>query len=100
MLAVLLTVFDASRACARRSSAGSPSIASRMLRSYAMTATAITLRLMIPASMLLGLEFRPAYQVIAWISWMTNLALVEHLHPPEARFGRDASPLMRRFGSR
>ena len=49
-----------------------------MLRSYAMTATAITLRLMIPASMLLGFEFVPAYQVIAWISWMTNLALVEY----------------------
>jgi uncharacterized membrane protein len=49
-----------------------------MLRSYAMTATAITLRLMLPAAAYLGLEFLPAYQVIAWLSWTTNLALVEY----------------------
>jgi uncharacterized membrane protein len=48
-----------------------------MLRSYAMTATAITLRLMIPAAALLGFEFLPAYRVIAWLSWTTNLLLVE-----------------------
>jgi len=49
-----------------------------MLRSYAITATAITLRLMLPASALLGLHFYPAYRVISWISWITNLALVEY----------------------
>lgn len=49
-----------------------------MLRSYAMTATAITLRLMLPAAGLLGFDFLPAYQAIAWLSWMTNLALVEY----------------------
>lgn len=49
-----------------------------MLRSYALTATAITLRLMLPAAGFLGIAFLPAYQVIAWISWMTNLALVEY----------------------
>jgi hypothetical protein len=50
-----------------------------MLRSYAITATAITLRLMLPASALLGLDFFPAYRVIAWLAWLTNLALVEYL---------------------
>lgn len=49
-----------------------------MLRSYALTATAITLRLMIPAASFLGLEFLPAYQAIAWLSWITNLALAEY----------------------
>ncbi|HEX8622211.1 MAG TPA: DUF2306 domain-containing protein [Allosphingosinicella sp.] len=49
-----------------------------MLRSYAITATAITLRLMIPASALLGLEFVPAYRVISWLAWTTNLALFEY----------------------
>ena len=49
-----------------------------MLRSYALAAAAITLRLMLPASMLLGYEFQPAYQVIAWLAWTTNLALVEY----------------------
>ena len=48
-----------------------------MLRSYAITATAITLRLMLPAAGLLGLPFYPAYRVIAWLSWTTNLALFE-----------------------
>ena len=48
-----------------------------MLRSYSMTATAITLRLMLPLAGVLGFEFVPAYQAIAWLSWMTNLALVE-----------------------
>jgi hypothetical protein len=49
-----------------------------MLRSYAIVATAITLRLMLPASGLLGFEFLPAYQVISWLGWTTNLALVEY----------------------
>jgi len=49
-----------------------------MLRSYAVTATAITLRLMLPASAMLGLDFFTAYPIIAWLSWMTNLALFEY----------------------
>lgn len=49
-----------------------------MLRSYALAATAITLRLMIPASALLGLEFVPAYRAISWLAWTTNLALFEY----------------------
>jgi uncharacterized membrane protein len=49
-----------------------------MLRSYALTATAITLRLMLPAAGLLGLDFLAAYQAIAWLSWIANLALVEY----------------------
>jgi hypothetical protein len=48
-----------------------------MLRSYAVTSTAITLRLMLPASALLSFDFFPAYRVISWAAWMTNLALFE-----------------------
>jgi hypothetical protein len=48
-----------------------------MLRAYAVVSTAITLRLMLPAAGFLGLDFYPAYRVIAWLSWMTNLALFE-----------------------
>ena len=48
-----------------------------MLRSWAITAAAITLRLMLPASAMLGLGFYTAYPVIAWLSWLTNLAIVE-----------------------
>ena len=50
-----------------------------MLRSWAMTAGAITLRLLLPASAMLGLRFYAAYPVIAWLSWLINLALVEVL---------------------
>ena len=48
-----------------------------MLRSYGVISTAITLRLMLPAAGLLGLEFLPAYRLISWAAWITNLALVE-----------------------
>ena len=48
-----------------------------MLRSYAMAAAAITLRLMLPAAGLLGFGFLEAYVVIAWLSWLANLAGVE-----------------------
>jgi uncharacterized membrane protein len=50
-----------------------------MLRSYAITATAITLRLMLPASAFMGFEFAAAYPIIAWLGWLTNLALFEYL---------------------
>lgn len=48
-----------------------------MLRSYAITANAITLRLMLPAAGLSGLPFMPAYRVIAWASWIITLAFFE-----------------------
>jgi hypothetical protein len=49
-----------------------------MLRSYAVTSTAITLRLMLPAAGILGLPFFPAYRVISWLAWITNLAVFEY----------------------
>ena len=49
-----------------------------IIRSYAITSTAITLRLMLPFSVaLMKLPFVPAYQVIAWASWIANLAIAE-----------------------
>ena len=48
-----------------------------MLRSYALISAAITFRLMLPASVLLDLEFLPAYRAISWLAWTTNLAAVE-----------------------
>jgi uncharacterized membrane protein len=58
-----------------------------MLRSWAITAAAITLRLLLPASAMLGLRFYAAYPVIAWLPWLINLALVEYL----IRRGRDSN---------
>jgi uncharacterized membrane protein len=48
-----------------------------MIRSYAITANAITLRLMLPLAGVLGFDFFAAYSVIAWISWIANLVLAE-----------------------
>ena len=48
-----------------------------MLRSFAICANAITLRLMLPAAGILGYAFVPSYQVIAWLGWIANLVLVE-----------------------
>jgi uncharacterized membrane protein len=48
-----------------------------MLRSYAILANAITLRLMLPAAGLAGIAFADCYPVIAWVSWMTNLGFCE-----------------------
>lgn len=50
-----------------------------MLRSWAMTSAAITLRLLLPAAGMLGLRFYTAYPVIAWLSWLINLALIEYI---------------------
>lgn len=77
ILAVLLTLFTylGLRAAIERRFADHREW---MLRSYAMTATAITLRLMLPAAGLLEIDFVAAYRAIAWLSWMTNLALVEY----------------------
>ena len=66
-----------------------------MLRSYALTAAAITLRLMIPAAFVLELEFVPAYRVIAWLSWTTNLALIEY----HIRRSRGATATYARFAN-
>lgn len=48
-----------------------------MIRSYALTATAVTLRLMLLATGLAGWDFELSYLAIAWLSWITNLALSE-----------------------
>lgn len=66
-----------------------------MLRSYAVVATAITLRLMIPGSAMLGLDFSDTYPVIAWLAWMTNLALFEFL----IRRGRRSARTYRDFAT-
>jgi uncharacterized membrane protein len=48
-----------------------------MLRSYALTAAAITLRILMPAAAVMGLPVGPSYRAIAWMCWLINLGLVE-----------------------
>ena len=56
-----------------------------MIRSYALTFAAVTLRLYIPASQAMGIPFDTAYPVIAWLSWLPNLAVAEFLARPMSR---------------
>ena len=48
-----------------------------MIRSYALTFAAVTLRLYIPASQAAGIPFETAYPVIAWLCWVPNLLVAE-----------------------
>ena len=61
-----------------------------MLRSYAMTAAAITLRLMLPAAGYFEIGFSTAYPIIAWLCWGANLAIAEY-------YIRRTRPAGRRF---
>lgn len=51
-----------------------------MVRSYACTAAAITLRLWLPIEMaVFHLSFPTAYQTVAWLCWVPNLLFAEWL---------------------
>ncbi|MGW3231991.1 DUF2306 domain-containing protein [Kitasatospora sp. NPDC001095] len=46
-----------------------------MVRSFALTFAAVTLRLMLLAATALHLDFRTSYTAIAWLCWVPNLLL-------------------------
>ena len=48
-----------------------------MIRSYALTFAAVTLRIYLPLSMAAGMPFDPAYQTISWLCWVPNLIVAE-----------------------
>ena len=48
-----------------------------MIRNYALTLAAVTLRIYLPLSMISGVDFLQAYQVIAWMCWVPNLIIAE-----------------------
>ena len=50
-----------------------------MVRNFALTFAAVTLRLWLPVSMASGLAFELAYPVIAWLCWVPNLLVAELL---------------------
>jgi uncharacterized membrane protein len=50
-----------------------------MIRSYALTFAAVTLRIYLPVSQAIGLPFEPAYQTISWLCWVPNLLVAEWL---------------------
>lgn len=48
-----------------------------MIRNYSLTYAAVSLRFLLPAMMMNGLEFQAAYQAIAWLCWVPNLVFAE-----------------------
>lgn len=48
-----------------------------MVRSYSLTLAAVTLRLYLPLSAVMGLSFEAAYPAIAWLCWIPNLLVAE-----------------------
>jgi uncharacterized membrane protein len=56
-----------------------------MIRSYALTLAAVTLRLYMPLSDMLGLSMAVAYPVISWLAWVPNLLIAEWLVRPKHR---------------
>jgi len=44
-----------------------------MIRNFALTFAAVTLRLRLPASVVAGVSYEIAYAVIAWLCWLPNL---------------------------
>jgi hypothetical protein len=50
-----------------------------MVRSYALTAAAITLRNYLPLLVISGLSFDTSYRIVAWACWIPNLIFAEWL---------------------
>ena len=50
-----------------------------MIRSFAMTLAAVTLRIYLPLGLSLGIAFHDAYQVVSWLCWVPNLVVAEWL---------------------
>jgi len=48
-----------------------------MVRNFALTLAAVTLRIQLPLSLGIGIPFDAAYPVIAWACWLPNLAIAE-----------------------
>ncbi|MSP95606.1 MAG: DUF2306 domain-containing protein [Alphaproteobacteria bacterium] len=48
-----------------------------MVRNFALTFAAVTLRIYVPASLAGGVDFAVAYPIIAWLCWVPNLLVVE-----------------------
>lgn len=50
-----------------------------MVRNFALTLAAVTLRVYLPVAVIAGLPFTIAYAAIAWLCWVPNLAIAQWL---------------------
>jgi len=63
-----------------------------MIRSFALTFAAVTLRLYLPASAMLGLDMGQAYVAISWLAWIPNLLIAEWFMLSRRPFRTDLQP--------
>jgi len=59
-----------------------------MVRNFALTFAAVTLRLYLPSSFVAGIAFESSYPVIAWLCWVPNLVVAELLFNRPVTRGR------------
>jgi uncharacterized membrane protein len=63
-----------------------------MIRSFALTFAAVTLRLYLPIAPILGYDFMPAYTAISWLCWVPNLIVAELVFVPRASLRTSPQP--------
>jgi uncharacterized membrane protein len=64
-----------------------------MIRSFALTFAAVTLRVWLPTLLMAGLSFEAAYRLVAWLAWIPNLLLAEWLIARQLRSGPEHAEL-------
>lgn len=74
--------FTTFRAFERARAADYPTHRRLMVRSYALTFAAVTLRIYIPVTTAVGFPFETAYPAIAWLCWVPNLAAANRWFVP------------------
>jgi hypothetical protein len=62
-----------------------------MLRSFALTFAAVTLRIYLPVAAILGLQHLEAYRAIAFLCWVPNLVAMELYLARRPRIGATAT---------
>ena len=68
-----------------------------MIRSYALTYAAVTLRIYLPLSLMAALPMQAAYPAIAWLCWVPNL-LVAEWYVRSRKFAMPESDFLARQG--
>lgn len=65
-----------------------------MIRSFALTLAAVTLRIYLPVADVVGLPFEPTYRVVAWLCWVPNLLTAEWMLGRRGRVDTGAADVL------
>lgn len=67
-----------------------------MLRNFALTFAAVTLRLWLPGLVIAGVTMNVAYPIVAWACWVPNLVVAEYVFGRTRLANAEPSPARRR----